>query len=178
MKYIYSLLIALALLGCKSIETKEEIGYELGYVIDGDTLYFSKLGSVRLSSIDTPESYAGKRMDYQADNCTNGDTTIIEEMGNRSTYFVESLLIPGDRYIVNSFGKDRYNRVVGEVLVKNKSLNIKIVREGYAVPYIFTEDINSTEVINAMNEARENKRGLWLDYYNEMNCLEALDRRS
>ena len=177
MKYILLLLTVFFFIGCVEEGFEAQEGYKLEYVIDGDTLFFNETGPLRLASIDTPETYAGDRMDYVAQNCTNGDTSIIQEIGMKASEFVEFFAVPGITYKVIEFGRDKYDRVLGEVYIKKKSLNIKIVQEGFGVPYIFSEDINSTELEKAMEEAKKNRRGLWLNYYDEMSCLENLDRR-
>ncbi len=181
MKYISFILLLLSLAGCDSSTTPPfdyEKTYMLDYVKDGDTISFNDIGTIRLSAIDTPEVYSGNRMNHQADECSNGDTSIIKEMGEQSSKFVKSFVKKGESYIVLSYGEDIYSRTLGQIFLKNgKSLNLKIVEEGYALPYIFSEDINSTKVFNALEQAKKNKRGLWLNYKDEMECIEKLDQR-
>jgi endonuclease YncB( thermonuclease family) len=52
-------------------------------------------------------------------------------------------------------------------------VNLKMVKDGYAVPYIYNEGEDSDEelIIDAYKKAKNSNRGLWLKYSKEMECL-------
>jgi len=151
--------------------------YLLSYISDGDTIYFKELNSTRLISIDAPESHEGKRLLRQADNCAGGDTFIIKEMGEEATNHLKTLLRVGNFYRVKIYGKDIYNRTLATVYLDNKSVNLKMVEDGYAVAYIFQRGQNSEEekILEAMQKAKENNKGLWNKYPDIMECIYELD---
>jgi len=186
---IYSLLLSLFLIGCGEgggtyvVEppsydntVTNYNSYVLSYIVDGDTAEFEDLGRTRFISIDTPEVYESDRLTYQADNCAGGDTDLIISMGTQSSNHLKEILIPGDLYYLELYDKDIYGRTIVKVYKDNQSVNLRMVSEGYAVPYIYTEgqDPDEEDILNAMNEAKENQRGLWLDYADEMECLSNL----
>jgi len=193
---MYKLLIILFGLflftGCEEVSEDEYqvLNYEpvlnnsvyLDYVIDGDTLMFYTLGSVRLQGIDTPErsSYfsiednidqqnENSRLKEQANECTSGDINIIMNMGELSTRYVLDKIGTYTYYFdVIDMGTDYYGRMLGIVKILNSgSLNKSLVRDGYAYPFMDNEDIYAEDLIFAKN----NNRGLWSSYPEEMECL-------
>jgi micrococcal nuclease len=112
-------------------------------VHDGDTFTLLMADSttrvVRLAMIDCPELH--QPYGYQAWQYTN-----------RSIY--------NKIVTVDSLKQDRYHRTIGVVyLPKGDTLNIKLLRDGYAWQYIKYD----TDVYRATLEAtaRADKRGLW-----------------
>jgi len=181
MKKVLAIFLVIIFLGCgggnsdnSSSQTDNHDNYYLlNYVVDGDTLNFEQLGKVRLISIDTPESYNSSRLDRQAEKCADGNKTIIQTMGKKATSYIKSFLEEGEEYYVENYGQDRYGRVVGKVFIENQSVNLKMVKDGYAVPYIYNEGEDSDEelIIDAYKKAKNSNRGLWLKYSKEMECL-------
>ena len=97
-------------------------------IIDGDTLKINNK-KIRFSGIDAPESYFfGKKQLCVLNNvqilCGKlSKEKLIEKIGNQ---------------IVNcriEKNKDRYSRFIGECFVKNKSLSVFMVKNGYAFDY-------------------------------------------
>jgi len=97
-------------------------------IIDGDTLKINNK-KIRFSGIDAPESYFyGKKQLCILNNieilCGKlSKEKLIEKIGNQIV----------DCKIEKN--KDQYNRLIGECFVKNKSLSVFMVKNGYAFDY-------------------------------------------
>ena len=97
-------------------------------IIDGDTLKINNK-KIRFSGIDAPESYFfGKKQSCVFNNveiqCGKlSKDKLIEKIGNQ---------------IVNckiEKNKDKYSRLIGECFLKNESLSVFMVKNGYAFDY-------------------------------------------
>jgi len=97
-------------------------------ITDGDTVKINNK-KIRFSGIDAPESYFfGKKQLCILNNveilCGKlSKDKLIEKIGNQ---------------IVNcriEKNKDQYSRLIGECFVKNKSLSVFMVKNGYAFDY-------------------------------------------
>ena len=97
-------------------------------IIDGDTLKINNK-KIRFSGIDAPESYFfGKKQLCILNNveilCGKlSKEKLIEKIGNQ---------------IVNcriEKNKDQYSRLIGECFIKNESLSVFMVKNGYAFDY-------------------------------------------
>ena len=97
-------------------------------IIDGDTIKINNK-KIRFSGIDAPESYFfGKKQLCILNNveilCGKlSKEKLIEKIGNQ---------------VVNcriEKNKDQYSRLIGECFVKNNSLSIFMVKNGYAFDY-------------------------------------------
>jgi len=113
-------------------------------VTDGDTLSVMHKGhaeKIRLAEIDCPERG--------------------QPFGKKSKEFASSFAA-GKIVRVEVRTVDRYGRSVGEVFLANgESLNRLLVKEGYAWWYRkYSNDISIGEL---EAEAREGKRGLWIE---------------
>ena len=97
-------------------------------IIDGDTLKINNK-KIRFSGIDAPESYFfGKKQLCILNNieilCGKlSKEKLIEKIGNQVV----------DCKIEKN--KDQYNRLIGECFLKNKSLSVFMVKNGYAFDY-------------------------------------------
>lgn len=115
-------------------------------VIDGDTISVMREGKavkVRLQGVDCPEQ--------------------AQAFGQKGKQFASDKVF-GKTVTVRFESKDRYGRVLGEVIIPNgKSLNRSLVKNGFAWWYHkYSED----ETLGALEiEARKDKRGLWRDDY-------------
>jgi micrococcal nuclease len=113
-------------------------------VTDGDTikvLHANQSETVRLLGVDAPE----KRQAY----------------GDRARRFTAELAF--DRTVtVHAAGRDRYGRLLGEVVLPNgRSLNQELVRAGYA--WWFRKYSRDIRLARLEEEARQDRRGLWAD---------------
>ena len=97
-------------------------------IIDGDTLKINNK-KIRFSGIDAPESYFfGKKQLCILNNieiqCGKlSKEKLIEKIGN---HVVDCKI---------EKNKDQYSRLIGECFLKNKSLSVFMVKNGYAFDY-------------------------------------------
>jgi micrococcal nuclease len=115
---------------------------------DGDTLWLSGIGKVRLIGVDTPEVF--------------GRT---ECFGKAASAFTERVLPPGThvRYRVGVDPRDRYGRALAYVYLEDgRMFNELLVERGYATPLTIPPNVDYADrFVKAAREAREANRGLW-----------------
>jgi micrococcal nuclease len=115
---------------------------------DGDTLWLSGIGKVRLIGVDTPEVYG------QA-----------ECYGREASAFVRRLLPLGARvrYSLGTEDRDRYGRALAYVYTGDgRFLNLLLVQRGYAQPLtIPPNDRFAGRFVAAARRARARRVGLW-----------------
>ena len=114
-------------------------------VIDGDTidvLHNGQAERIRLNGIDCPE----KGQAY----------------GQKAKHAASDLVF-GKEVTLHTFGKDKYGRTIGKVLlVDGTNVNQELVKEGWCWWYRKYAPGN-TELERMEKEAREAGRGLWAD---------------
>ena len=120
-------------------------------VIDGDTIKI-KGEKIRFGGIDAPESYyKGKKQTCIEDNkkvfCGQiSKEKLIDKIGNNSLNCeIEK-------------NKDIYKRLVGECFIKEKSLSVFMVRNGYAFD---SPRYSKGKFANDQEYAKINKLGFW-----------------
>ena len=117
-------------------------------VTDGDTLWLSEVGKVRLIGIDTPEVHG-------RDEC----------FGREASAFAERLVPVGARvrYRLGVEERDRYGRALAYVyLADGRLLNELLAERGYAQPLtVPPNDELSSRFVAAARRAREAQLGLW-----------------
>ena len=137
--------------------------------VDGDTIHFRKAEAgehekdwkVRLVGIDAPELH------LQVDGYYFGQAPWA---GYSASYF--SKMAPVGTVIkLVTFGKDKYGRYLGRIEKQNSDLNLKMVRYGWAIPYIICEGSNCNETfferqkvsayVSACEKAREEGKGVF-----------------
>jgi micrococcal nuclease len=115
---------------------------------DGDTLWLSGIGKVRLIGVDTPEVYG-----------------TAECYGREASAFVKRLLPLGARlrYSLGVDERDRYGRALAYVYTDDgRLLNLLLVRRGYAQPLtIAPNDRFAARFVAAARTARARRVGLW-----------------
>ena len=150
------LFLAAALSGCAesagersgSIAPGERTSARVTKHTDGDTLYLSGIGKVRLIGVDTPEVYGG-----------------VECFGRRASGFVERVAPLGSRvrYRVGVEERDRYGRALAYVWLRDgRFLNRLLVARGYAQPLTIPPNDEYADVfVDAARGARQASLGLW-----------------
>ena len=120
-------------------------------VVDGDTIKI-KGKKIRFSGIDAPESYyRGKKQTCIEYNkkvfCGKiSKDKLIERIGNNSVNCkIEE-------------NKDKYNRSIGECFIKEKSLSVFMVRNGYTFDWPY---YSKGKFAKDQEYAKINKLGLW-----------------
>jgi micrococcal nuclease len=138
-------------------------------VIDGDTIRVEYSGlreSVRLIGIDCPESKNNRKARTDAGR-SGEDVEKIMAMGKRAADFVKKIVKPGDILQLEFDVKERnhYRRLLAYVFLEDgRMLNEVIIREGYASPMTIPPNVKYQEKFrDAYREAREAKRGLWME---------------
>jgi micrococcal nuclease len=110
-------------------------------IADGDTITIlvdRKQVRVRLSTIDAPERG--------------------QDFSQRSRQALADLVFCKEVRI-ETHGKDRYGRVIGDVFVGGKPVNEIMVREGWA--WNFVKYSRSPRLAELERQARAERRGLW-----------------
>ena len=136
-------------------------------IIDGDTiqaLYGGVEKRIRLIGIDTPESRVNRKAKKDA-NMSEHDLKTIIEMGKKAKAYVDGLVKRGDLITIefDVQERDKYGRLLGYVYLSNgKMLNEEIVKSGYANVMTIPPNIKYKDrLLEAYQEAEEDKRGLW-----------------
>lgn len=113
-------------------------------ITDGDTLIVrespTKSVTVRLVHIDAPEKG--------------------QAFGTRARQALGELAYGKEAEVVG-ISKDRYGRTLGEVFVDGKSINLELVRQGFAWAYV--EYSPPAEYVSEQAAAKMGGKGLWAD---------------
>jgi micrococcal nuclease len=110
--------------------------------IDGDTIkvfFDSSTQTVRMLSIDTPESKANRKAKRDA-KAANVDVADIVKEGKKSTEYTRKLLSenPNIELEFDAEKRDRYSRLLAYVwLNKDTMLNELLLKGKYAVPMVY-----------------------------------------
>ena len=122
----------------------EELRGKVVSIADGDTITVQDADKVqhkiRLQGIDAPE----KKQAFG----TKSKERMSEKVG-------------GEEVVVQWKEKDRYGRILGEVMLDKRHINLEMVQDGMAWHY--TTYSKSKELTKAEAEARMGKKGLWVD---------------
>jgi len=113
-------------------------------IADGDTLTLLTSSSqqikVRLAGIDTPERK--------------------QPFGNKAKQALANLAFQ-KQALIEVETKDRYGRTVGVVFVDGLNVNAELVKQGMA--WVYREYTDDKRLYTLESEAKQAKRGLWLD---------------
>jgi len=122
----------------------DEIRGKVVSIADGDTITVLDSAKVqhkvRLQGIDAPE----KKQAFG----TKSKEELSEKVGERDV-------------VVTWTEKDRYDRLLGEVMIGNRHINLEMVQDGMAWHY--KQYSKSKELADAEEKARQAKKGLWAD---------------
>ena len=115
---------------------------------DGDTLWLSGIGKVRLIGVDTPEVYGD-------DQC----------YGRQASAFVQKTAPIGSRvrYRLGVEERDRYGRALAYVWLDGRRfLNRLLLARGYAQPLTVPPNLEYADLFaRVARRARDAGRGLW-----------------
>ncbi|HKP20781.1 MAG TPA: thermonuclease family protein [Thermoleophilaceae bacterium] len=145
--------VALGFAGCSDQTAHSGTGGQLATArvtkhTDGDTLWLSDIGKVRLIGIDTPEVY--------------GQT---ECYGREASAFMARTVPLGSelRYRLGVDERDRYGRALAYLwLPDGRFLNRLLVARGYAQPMTVPPNVEYADLFVRMaRRARAAGRGLW-----------------
>lgn len=127
--------------------------YKVSRVVDGDTLEVRKGSTkitIRLVGIDAPETSKKKHEPGQP-------------FSQQATKLLTKLALnrPAD---VRAYGADHYGRILGEVFVEGKNVNLVMVKAGLSEVYRGTpaKGQDTEPYWEAEEEARGAGRGMWM----------------
>ncbi len=130
--------------------------YIVSRVVDGDTIELTNRETVRYIGIDTPEIREKKNAEWvykprpYAEEAKEFNQKLVEGKSVRLEFDVQK--------------RDKYKRLLAYVYRGEKMVNIEMVREGFAMIYTYPPNLKySQRFLAAQKEARDNKRGLWVD---------------
>ncbi len=125
-------------------------------VIDGDTIELSNREMVRYIGIDAPEIREKKNGEWvykprpYAEEARVFNQKLVEGKSVRLEFDVQK--------------RDKYKRLLAYVYEGDEMVNIEMVRSGFAMIYTYPPNIKySQRFLDAQKEARNNKKGLWVD---------------
>ena len=145
------LLFLLAIFACWPSASSAGL-FKVVQVYDGDTI--KAVGHdieirVRLVGIDAPETSKAKHKPGQP-------------FGRKAGKYLAGLVL-NKTVDIKGYGSDRYGRILGEVFIENKNVNLEMIETGYAEVYSgqpprgFYLDAYQT----AEKTARHANRGIW-----------------
>lgn len=167
MKKFFKTLLAILLSALPALAYTEVIA-TLTKISDGDTMSFSNNGDefkCRLYGIDTPEKFKTAKF-FKDMQETVASEKELEFAGQAATNYAKNKLFTGQKYKINVYDKDKYNRNICIVFLQNgDNFNEKIVEDGYAVVYKhgkYTKDKQFRHQLNvAQGAAVKAEAGLW-----------------
>lgn len=140
------------------------------YIYDGDTTYSNGNGS-RILGVDTPEMSSAIAM--KVERLAKAKESKVGSFASKATAG-EAAKMEAQLSVLDSNGIDGEGVVVkkdafGRDIVQNDAYKNRMIEKGYAVPAFFDGE-NDMASVDAMNKAKEEKRGLWADpeYAKEM----------
>ena len=144
LKALLMALLAVCLFSCTGdAPTAGTLEGKVVRISDGDTVTIETDNGtrvkIRLNGIDAPESG--------------------QEFGKESRAKIVEL-IDGKDVSVKTHSHDRYNRVLGEIFLDGRNINLTMVQEGCAWHYVKYSP-NDKELAKAQQQAMEAKKGLW-----------------
>lgn len=133
-----------AVLAVAHVSAADEFRGKVVSVADGDTITVldgdKVQHKIRLQGIDAPEKN--------------------QAFGSKSKELLTDK-IAGHEVLVEWKEKDRYGRILGEVMLGRRHINLEMVQEGMAWHYV--QYSKSKELDRAEQGARHARRGLWID---------------
>ncbi|MCK5917226.1 MAG: thermonuclease family protein [Cocleimonas sp.] len=142
--------------------------YIVENIEDGDTIIVSLNGKsqrIQLSGIDAPENTENAKFSLDI-KVKKLNKEALLALGNKATDYLTSQVAVGQEVLLQGElnKKDKYGRIPAIVLTKEgKSLNLTMVKEGYAVilKRFPLEESFKLSLEEAQQQAITNKKGLW-----------------
>ena len=131
--------------------------FQVKNVIDGDTIELEDGRMVRYIGIDTPETRI-----KQKDNTWLYQPEIYAEKAKEfNRKLVEGKRIRLEYDVVQ---KDKYDRSLAYIFAGNTFVNAELIKQGYALLFTIPPNVQYIDLfVKLQKEARENKRGIWLE---------------
>jgi len=122
-------------------------------IIDGDTIQTTDNIIIRLIGINTPEK----------------SQPLFQEATNYLTTLILNKSIE-----LETYGTDKYNRVLAHIFLDDKNINAQILKQGLATLYYYEKDQHYQELKQAEEFARLNQKGLW-QKSPDSDCIEIIE---
>lgn len=142
-----TILFSLFLISCTTTKSLALPSAKVISIHDADTITVqgnNEKIKIRLACIDAPE--------------------LSQSLGQQSTNYLKSLIKINDTITYHEADIDRYSRVVAEIYKGNLNLNLELIKKGQAFVYhryLSSCQENENDYINAENQAKKNRIGLW-----------------
>jgi micrococcal nuclease len=148
--FLWGVLVWLLLLASTGICIAGE--YQVSRVVDGDTIIVNKGTTkltIRLVGIDAPETSKKKHEPGQP-------------YSQAATKHLAGLVL-NKTVSVKEYGRDRYGRILGVVILNRADINLEMVKAGLAEVYRGTPAAGFTNepYLKAEEEARRAGKGMW-----------------
>jgi micrococcal nuclease len=161
-KRIYLLYLSILILFIFNANFSFADQYKVTRVTDGDTIRGISHGkkiTVRLIGIDAPD-------------VSHSKNTPGQPFSKAATKYLAGI-VENKTVEIISYGPDRYGRILAEVIVDGRNVNIEMLKAGYAEVYrgdSLVEILDTKAYWQAEEEARSVKRGIWSqrDYMSPM----------
>ncbi len=137
-------------LQAEQAEIKELEKAHVARVIDGDTIKTADQRTIRLIGVDTPE--------------TKHPSKPVEYYGKQATKFTKHQLAGKTIYLEYDVQKrDQYDRILAYIFKKDGTFfNAQLLHDGYAKLLTIPPNVQYINLFTQLiEEAREEKRGLW-----------------
>ncbi len=177
----YSILLALCL-AIPAMANAQE--YTVENIEDGDTITIINLDGeserIQLSGIDAPEDTENAKLKLDMQKKGLSKESLLE-IGELATGFLKSKVAAGQKVTLQGdlSQRDKYGRTPAIVInEKGRSLNLLMVREGYAIllkRYPLEESFKSA-LEEAQQHARSSNSGLWKSHPEIMTTWSALEK--
>jgi micrococcal nuclease len=143
-------------------------------VSDGDTVELATIGKVRLIGVDTPEKFAGDKLERQSAE-TGLTKEEIQAMGERASSFTERLILGQEVWLeFDVEERDRYGRTLAYLYLADPNgvwryegntytqVNLEIVMAGWAQPLTIAPNVRYADLyLDAARVARNQSLGFW-----------------
>jgi micrococcal nuclease len=148
--------------------------YRMLEVSDGDTVALETIGKVRLIGVDTPEKFAGDKLERQSAE-TGLSKEEIQAMGKLASSFTERLLLGQAVWLeLDVEERDRFGRTLAYLYLADPNgiweyggntytqVNLEIVKAGWAQPLTIAPNVRYADLyVTAARNARDQGLGFW-----------------
>lgn len=138
---------------------------------DGDTIWVRLENGNRVKipvwGIDTPEKFRSKKLNREVERCVVPVRDVVK-LGKLATKRARELL-DHRMVLIETHGRGYYGRLLGRLVLTNgKDFGLEMIRSGYACAY---DRSAPGKYLQAEEEAKAERRGLWRKDYSLMECL-------
>ncbi len=144
-------------------------------ISDGDTISVTPPPSYRINEPTKPNKISIRMIgtDTPELHLPDGNGHMVAQMpwGQLATDYINTLIKPGSKVVIQNYGPDRYGRTIGRVFHGKQDVNFAMVKSGWAVPYIicwgelcnkdFFKNEHVKEYLTACHVARQNGLGIF-----------------